>query len=283
MMPFVGLQAEALPDAGHLLLVNVAIVLMLVAFIGALTVVLVRRSVQARIQAARLAAMGTATARILHQVKNPIQTVILHAEMLEDARLMEDADAREEVGGALVEEAVRLSGLLEELSMFASGAARRLTPEPLRLDELAREAVAGEAAAAEADRVALVTDLNAVEIRADPYFMRHALDNMIRNAREALVEDGTPEPAIRVETGMEGGDAVVRIVDNGPGIPAAERAGVFEPFVTTKGKGMGLGLAVVRDIVEGHGGAVALRERDGGGTEAVITLPRARTSEASEP
>lgn len=269
---------QALPDAQRLLLVNVVLVLMLVAFVAALAVVLIRRSVRARVQAARLAAMGTATARILHQVKNPIQTVMLHAGMLRDASVMQDPEARDEVGEALVDEAARLSGLLTELSMFASGAARRVTPEPLELDELVEEAVAAEAEAAAADGVRLhAPALVQVVVDADPYFLRQALDNLLRNAREALAEWGTArEPEVRVSLDVRGGEAILRIEDNGPGIPPEKRASILEPFVTTKGKGMGLGLAVTKEIVEAHGGTLALRDRAGGGTAAVVTLPVAR-------
>ncbi len=270
------IQVDALPEAERLLLVNVALVLMLVAFIAGLAVVLIRRTVRARVQAARLAAMGTATARILHQVKNPIQTVILHAGMLDDPNVIEDPVVREEVAEALTGEAGRLSELLAELSMYASGETRRLSPEPLALAELVRDAVAAEAPAAAAEGVRLhAPALAEVEVRADPYFLRHALDNLIRNAREA-VSEVRADAEVRVTVGVEGGDAVVRIMDNGPGIPPDERASVFEPFVSTKGEGMGLGLAVVREIVEGHGGTVDLQPRDGGGTVATVTLPVAR-------
>lgn len=269
---------QTLPDAQRLLLVNVVLVLMLVAFIAALAAVLIRRSVRARVQAARLAAMGTATARILHQVKNPIQTVMLHAEMLRDRSMMEEPDTRDEVGEALVDEGERLSALLTELSMFASGAARRVSLEPLELDELVREAVAAEAEAAEADGIRLhAPSLTEVVVAADPYFLRQALDNLLRNAREALAEwEAAREPEVRVSLEVGGGDTVLRIEDNGPGIPAERKASILEPFVTTKGKGMGLGLAVTKEIVEAHGGTLVLRDAAGGGTVAVVTLPVAR-------
>ena len=86
--PLLTSQSIPLDEARHLMLINVLLVLLIVGFSGGIALVLVRRSMRERVKAERLAAMGTATARILHQVKNPLQTILLHAEMLEDERLI---------------------------------------------------------------------------------------------------------------------------------------------------------------------------------------------------
>ena len=124
LLPFV--QESLLAEVRHLMLVNVLLVLLIVGFSAGIILVLMRRAMRERVEAARLTAMGTATARILHQVKNPLQTILLHAEMLEDDRMVAEAELRREIARAIVGEALRMNDLLSELSAYASGIGRRL-------------------------------------------------------------------------------------------------------------------------------------------------------------
>jgi signal transduction histidine kinase len=271
-------QALQLAEAKLLLLVNVALILLIVAFAAGVAVVLVRRSLRQRVEAERLAAMGTATARILHQVKNPLQTLLLHAEMLDDEVLIADPTARGEIARAIVGEAARMSELLSDLSAYASGVRRRLELEPLALGRLVRAAVTR--ALPEGGPVAVhLSGLPEEElsVRGDPYFLTQALENVLRNAVEALTEGEEPSvaPTVAVTLRRRGAEAVLEVSDNGPGIAADRLGTVFEPFVTSKPRGMGLGLPICREIVEGHGGRIEMRARSEGGATAVIALPLA--------
>lgn len=268
-------QAVPLADAQHLMLVNVLLVLLIVGFSAGVALALVRRSMRQRLEAARLAAMGTATARILHQVKNPLQTILLHAEMLEDESLVSDVEARQEVCRAIVGEAMRMTELLGELSSYASGLGRRLRLDTLPLHVLVHDAARQALREGEREGIRVVVGpVEEVVVDGDPYFLRQALENVLRNAREALWEGAVSGPA-RVDLSLRrrSGEAVLEVRDNGPGIETDRLATVFEPFVTTKAKGMGLGLAVCREIVEGHGGRVELRSRPGAGTAVSLILP----------
>ena len=94
------------------------------------------------------------------------------------------------------------------------------------------------------------------------------------NARDALKENKVEEPQIKVSTAVENKKVLIRIADNGPGVPEAHRAKVFEPFFTTKevGHGTGLGLAICREIVRKHKGDLTIKEADTGGALFEICL-----------
>lgn len=278
-------QAAELSATQRLMLVNVGLALVVLGFMAWVTIALVRRNMRQRVEAERLAAMGTATARILHQIKNPLQTILLHAEMLEDDRMAEDPVSRQEICQAIVTEATRMTELLADLSAYASGGQRRLHPGPLPLNELVAEAVRMQAREAQAAGIEMA--LGPVEpllVSADPYFLRQAVENVLCNAREALAQPVNGRPArIEVALRRRGGEAALEIRDNGPGIEAARLKLIFEPFVTSKSKGMGLGLPICREIVEGHGGRVEVRSRPGAGTTVSIILPLFRGAREAQP
>lgn len=284
-VPVVMAQGIPLDDVQHLMLINVLLVLLIVGFSGGIALALVRRSVRERVKAERLAAMGTATARILHQVKNPLQTILLHAEMLQDERLVSDEALRREICDAIVGEAMRMTDLLAGLSAYAAGMERRLKREPMSLDGLVREIA--ETVAREGAREAVRVRIGPVEpavVEGDASFLKEAIGNVIRNAREALRErEASGDPVLEISLRRRGGEAVIEVSDNGPGIDPERAAQVFEPFATTKPKGMGLGLPICREIVEGHGGRVELRSKRGVGTTVQMILPLATGVVVNQP
>jgi signal transduction histidine kinase len=222
-----------------------------------------------------MAAMGEATARILHQVKNPLQTILLHAEMLDDDGVAADGALRRELCQAIVGESTRMSELLAALSSYASGMGERLSVAPLTLGEVVRGAarqVARECAA-EGVTVALGA-VEEVELVGDAPFLLEALGGVIKNAREALREKGA---GARIELSLQrrGKEAVIEVRDNGVGIEPERLGAVFEPFVTSKPKAVGLGLPMCREIVAAHGGRVELRSGPGVGTTVSLLLPLA--------
>src|SRR5690606_17318026 len=254
------------------------LVLLITGFSAGIALALVRRSMRDRVKAARLAAMGMATGRILHQVKNPLQTILLHAEMLEDESLISDPGPRREVSQAIIGEALRMTELLGVLSNYASGIARRLELSPSPLDELVRAVAEQAAQEGEREGVRVVLGrLEPVVVDADPGFLRQALEHVVRNAREAVRErayrtdDGRVEIALR----RRRSDAVVEIRDNGPGIEPERLDQIIDPFVTTKPRALGLGLAITREIIEAHGGRIELRSRPGAGLTVSLILPLA--------
>jgi len=107
---------------------------------------------------------------------------------------------------------------------------------------------------------------------AAPLYFQQAFSNVLRNAVEACV-DAETIPTIVVDGRVEGGAVRVTVDDNGPGIPVADRERVFRPFVTTKGRGTGLGLALVQKIIVTHNGRIQLASNPVGGASVQIVLP----------
>jgi two-component system, NtrC family, sensor kinase len=271
------LQAAALPPPGVpdnrlLFVVSVVVVASVVIFTAGVVVTLLRRGDRRRAEEEKLAAIGTATARILHQIKNPLQTIVLHADLLQNEKIVADVEQRGEVAEAIVGESQRLVAMLEELSVYASGSQRGLSRQAVALHELVGYVAGHEAR--DPDGPGLRVEVGPLErstVFADAYYLRQALDNLVRNAREAT--ESQADGRLSVSLVREGGEAVVRVADNGPGIPAEAMARIFEPFVSTKGKGMGLGLAICRDIVDAHAGRLEVESAEGVGTTFTLRLP----------
>jgi signal transduction histidine kinase len=269
------LQAASAPVANVRLLFFVIVIVMVsvVMFTGAVIIALLRRSDRRRVEEEKLAAIGTATARILHQIKNPLQTIVLHADILQDERIVSEAHQRREVCEAIVGESERLVAMLDELSVYASGARRTLKRRAVRLDDLVRQVTTVEGR--EAGETGLVLDdttMAPATVYGDAYYLRQVFENLVRNAREAMADRDDP-PRLWVSVARAGALAEVRVTDNGPGIAPESLQSIFQPFVSTKGKGMGLGLAICREIVEGHGGRLDVESTVGRGTTFTVTLP----------
>jgi signal transduction histidine kinase len=272
------------PDTRIMFGVSVVVVVSVVVFTAAVIVTLLRRSDRRRVEEEKVAAIGTATARILHQIKNPLQTVVLNADILQDERIVNDAASRREVCEAIVSESQRLVSMLDELSVYASGARRALNRQPVRLNDLVAQVAKQEERDGRETGVRVESGaFGEATVLADAYYLRQVFENLVRNAREAMSEQDDRRLSIRLESA--GGTAEVRVTDNGPGITAENLEQIFQPFVSTKGKGMGLGLAICREIVEGHGGRLEVESTPGLGATFIVRLPLfdASVLEASRP
>src|SRR5690606_33743821 len=135
-------------------------------------------------------------------------------------------------------------------------------------------AVALEREGREAGFEVRVGPLEEVSIAGDVYFLRQALGNVVRNACEAVADwSGDGEAVVEIALRRRGAEAVIEVRDNGPGVDPERMVHIFEPFVTSKPKGMGLGLPICREIIEGHGGRIELRSRPSAGTVVQLILP----------
>lgn len=226
-----------------------------------------------------MAAMGRLTTALAHEIRNPLNAAKLQLELLgrSAARLGAEASSHriDERARLVRSELERLSRLLEEFLRLARP--RGLELVPVALPTLLDEVVALQTPVAQAAGLALETGFPASLplVQGDYEKLKQVLINLVGNAIEALTERG--HGTIRVEASPLGPEWIeVRVVDDGPGMDPEVRAQIFEPFVTTKAAGTGLGLTVVQRIVELHGGEVALDPRPEGGTVARFTL---RTSE----
>ena len=229
----------------------------------------------------RLATVGRAAAQITHEVRNPLSAIGLNAEMLEDELAeLGDSEAAEEARSllhAITREIDRLTEVTEAYLQFARLPRPRFEEEDV--GEVIRSVLEFVQAELDADAIVVETEIEApLLVRHDENQIRQAVLNLVRNAREAMAEQGggtLTVSARRVEGSVE-----VSVADTGPGLEPEARKQIFDPFFTTKDKGTGLGLAVTSQIVEEHGGTIRAEARREGGLRFVFTLPPDGGSEA---
>lgn len=237
------------------------------------------------VSAQRMAAWGDVARRIAHEIKNPLTPIQLSAERIKrkfSPKLEDDRESLEQMTDVIVRQTGDLRRIVDEFSKFA----RMPEPERKRVDlnALVEDAVLLQQTGQ--PDVHFVTDLPTEEVfcELDSTMINQALTNLIKNAGEAiesLREEGAPDgyqPAIHVSLSAHDGLAEITIADNGIGLPE-DRARLFEPYVTTRSEGTGLGLPIVRKIIEEHGGSLVLEDApvfDGQtrfGAMAVVKLP----------
>ncbi len=236
--------------------------------------VLVLDDVTQLIQAQRDAAWGEAARRMAHEIKNPLTPIQLSAERLE-AKLADrlEGAARDTLTRAvatIVGQVSALKGLVDAFAQYARLPSPRI--ERVDLNALINEVL--ELYTTECPlRIELAPDLPPVA--GDPSLLRQVLVNLMKNAQEA--QENSASPHIRVTTQREPWQTSERIVlnveDNGTGFPEALKSRMFEPYATTKPKGTGLGLAVVKKIVEEHHGEIDVCNIEGSGARISVRLP----------
>ena len=115
-----------------------------------------------------------------------------------------------------------------------------------------------------------------LRVKGDPIQLQQVILNLIINAMDAISEADAQAREVSVSTARSSAHAEIRIGDTGPGIAAGDLKNVFDPFFTTKPQGMGMGLAIVRTIIEAHRGTISAENRPSGGALFTIQLPIAR-------
>jgi two-component system nitrogen regulation sensor histidine kinase NtrY len=240
------------------------------------------------VSAQRLAAWGDVARRIAHEIKNPLTPIQLSADRIRrkfGRQITDEKDAQklEDLTGVIIRQTEDLRRIVDEFSKFAR------MPEPERKPEDVGELLRGAILLQEAGQpeVRFESDLPDCELpsQLDATMIGQAFTNLIKNAGEAietLQAEQAPEglaPEVRITASVvEENRVEIRIMDNGIGLPE-DRARLFEPYVTTREKGTGLGLPIVKKIIEEHGGTLALEDApafaEGAhcGAMAVIRLP----------
>ncbi|BDG10165.1 GAF domain-containing protein [Anaeromyxobacter paludicola] len=216
----------------------------------------------------RLAALGELSAVVAHEVRNPLGVIFNSLGSLK--RLLKptgDAKLLLEIVG---EESDRLNRIVGDLLDFARPAAPALRPEPV--DRLVEEALTSALAQrAPGLRLELESQPGLPPVAVDARLLRQALVNLAVNAAQAMPQGGV----VRARVAASAGGVEIAVSDAGPGIPAEVRHRIFEPFFTTKATGTGIGLAVVKRIVDEHRGEIAVESEPGRGTTFRIRLPAA--------
>lgn len=238
--------------------------------------VLVRRGERLALQAAeaeRLAYLGTLAAGLAHEIRNPLNSLSLNLQMLEEDLANPAAQpTSRRLFGITRSEIGRLERLVTDFLAYARPRPLRLTVQPAAgLLAAVRELVAGELAAAGAELV-FEDDSHGATVRADAEQLRQVLLNLLRNALAACEGTNRP-PRIGLRARRHGPAVALEIEDNGAGISAGDRERVFELFFSTKKGGTGLGLAIAQRIVTAHGGTIGFEPCAPYGTRFTISLP----------
>ena len=217
-----------------------------------------------------LAQVGELTAGIAHEFRNGLATIHGYARLLDLNAL--PSSYHPHLRG-IRQETEALGEVVTNFLNFAKPAQLMLSPVDLKsIADRAADEVRTEAKARGGD-VTVRGEFPTIE--GDDVLLRQAFSNVLRNAVEACA-DASIAPKIVVDGRVEAGSVRVTVDDNGPGVPPADRERVFRPFVTTKGRGTGLGLALVQKIIVTHNGRIQLASAPGGGASVQIVLPLSR-------
>lgn len=229
------------------------------------------------LQTERLAAIGKMAAHVTHEVRNPLSSIGLNVEMLEDELGPEATEARQ-LMQAIQKEIDRLAGITEEYLRLARLPRPNLEAEDLRELLLSLAAFVEREMAAAGIRLELSIVEELPEVAMDEPQLRQALLNLLRNARESMPEGGV----IRVVAEIHDEGIEVSIADEGSGIDAAERDRIFDLFFTTKSFGTGLGLPLTQQVVAAHGGTIRCETAGERGTRFVLWLPAQQAEQRAD-
>lgn len=231
----------------------------------------------------RLAALGQVAAGVAHELRNPLATIRLRAQMSLRSKDPEQLDRSAKL---TLEEIDRLSGVLDRLLYFSKPIQLQVKSfNPAQMCEDLLAALGPEAESASIELVCNGSDSK--EIPGDTLKLRQVMENLIRNAMESF--EGTPvlQREIVVSITSTPTDVHIAVKDNGAGLSGDISPRIFDPFFTTKARGTGLGLSIANEIVRAHQGTLTLKSKPNEGTVASLVLPRfgeqPREAIASEP
>ena len=207
----------------------------------------------------RLASLGEMSAVLAHEIRNPLASLKGNAQLL--AAALPEGEKSRAKADRVVDEAVRLETLTQDLLAFVRTG--QLVRAPAAPSAIVRDAASSVDPAIEIDDASAPATWS-----LDATRLREVLVNLLDNAREA-------GPPVRIRVAAEARALVFEISDRGPGVPAADRDKIFEPFFTNKTRGTGLGLAIAKRMVDLHHGKMTVDDAPGGGARFRIEIPEA--------
>ena len=216
-----------------------------------------------------LAALGEMAATVAHEIRNPVSAISGFAGLLK--RDLQDDDPNKETISKIISGVSVLNSIIENLLDFT----KDVSPTLMEIDpvRLVKETVSEMQADSHArnHRFEIVNDKTKLNVRIDPDLFRQVIYNLTRNAIQSEPDGGD----VKIIVGKsESKSLILKVQDNGPGIPDNIRAKLFTPFFTTKANGIGLGLATVKKLVELHGGRVKVDNGDNGGAIFTVEIPK---------
>ena len=246
------------------------------------------------VSAQRMAAWGDVARRIAHEIKNPLTPIQLSAErMKRKFRPLlgeEEGASLDQYSDVIIRQTNDLRRIVDEFSKFA----RMPEPEAKERDisTIINGVVVLQKSAHDDIELSVTGARKPVLAIIDETMIGQALTNLIKNAAEAIgtrrASGDTFDAAIKVRVTTKDGSIIITISDNGIGLPKEKRSRLFEPYVTNREGGTGLGLPIVRKIIEEHGGTLELNDANKfkgdthAGAQAVITLPMAEQTQQDQ-
>jgi len=220
-------------------------------------------------QAQRQAAWSEVAQRIAHEIKNPLTPIQLAAERIQRRAASLDEGMRDIVTSGCEAIVGQVTGLKELVDAFQEYARMpAIDPRPTTIGQVLREVSSLYDGVREGLEVRVELPVEEIMALVDPVLLRQVLVNLLDNAVSATPGDGTIVIAARVEVE----DVVIEVEDTGVGLPIEDTETLVEPFFSTKGRGSGMGLALVHRIVIDHGGVLELESLNSGGTRVRIVL-----------
>ena len=220
--------------------------------------------IQMHVQQLKLAALGRLTASMAHEIRNPLAAVTQAAELLTEEKR---GDVQLRLVRIINDNARRIERMIRDV--LALGRREETLPEALVLAPFAASLVEEFALGGDSERRVFGIDVAPeATLAIDRAHLHQILGNLLTNARRYA--SGAPDSVRIFSRPAASGQTALHVIDDGPGIPAHERARVFEPFFTTHPKGTGLGLYIARELAEANGATLELRD-DGPGAHFVLT------------
>ena len=217
----------------------------------------------------KLAAIGTLASGVAHELNNPLNNIYLSAQVL--VREIGDACPSDikEVVTDIRSQTLRVKSIVGDLLEFARG--REPQMKEVYLYNFIKEAYKFTGNSVNTEKIRFILDSDTeVIIHADPDQLERVFINLFMNAVEAMSGEGD----LKVGILQEDDSVIIKVSDSGKGMSGESLEKIFEPFYTTKDKGMGLGLAIVFNIISKHNGKIAIQSEEGKGTIFMITLPK---------
>jgi len=219
-------------------------------------------------------AIGRLASGVAHEINNPLMAIVGYAEKwIEEVEKCNPALANDL--HRIYDASMRAAEIVRALQLFSS-TLRETECEVVDVEELLSRTLPDIKKRLEQEGVRLEwrVEESLSPIFLPPHYLREIVVNLVGNARDAIVDSGKGS-RIDVEVRREGGDLIIRVSDDGPGIPKGIRSFIFDPFFTTKppGRGTGLGLSMVQQMVENLGGAIRVESVESKGTTFVISVP----------
>lgn len=218
-------------------------------------------------QAEHLSAIGEMTAGVSHEIRNPLGIIKSSAQLLKTK--MAKLDGNSTIPDIIVEESERMDHIITDFLDFA----RPKNPDlhPCRIEDVIEKNIVYLSPQFQEKNIEIVKDIQTTlpEIHADSAMLYQAFLNLLINAGQSLTNGGR----IMIKASSKKGVIVLNFIDNGEGIPDDVIEKIWTPFFTTKDTGTGLGLGIVKNMIESHNGTIAISNHPANGANVEVTLP----------